>query len=153
MLPRTGALLGVDFGTRRIGIAICNPEQTIAMPLETLHRSVPARELARWKELATDYRIVGLVCGLPLHAQSGDESKMSALARSYMSWLAAELRLTVDFQDERHSSSEAELHFWATGRSPQKNKAKLDPVAARVILQSYLDQPRASGTNEEISPQ
>jgi RNase H-fold protein (predicted Holliday junction resolvase) len=52
------------------------------------------------------------------------------------------LKVPVAYQDERHSSSEAELHFWATGRSPDKNRARLDPLAAGLILQAFLDGPR-----------
>lgn len=140
--PRTGVLLGLDFGTKRLGIAVSNPEQTIAMPLETVQRSIPTAELRRWRQLIEDYRVVGLVCGLPLHAQSGDESPASIQARAYGDWLAAELKLPIAYQDERHSSSEAELHFWATGRSPDKNRTRLDPLAAGLILQAFLDGPR-----------
>jgi putative holliday junction resolvase len=137
-VPREGVLFGIDYGTRRIGVAISNAEQTMALPLESLTVRSPKLDLAHLRELITDYRAKGLVLGLPV-LKSGDESRQAAAVRQYGSWLAAELQLPVAYWDERHSSTEAELLLWSRGESPRKRKDRLDPLAAQIILQGYLD--------------
>lgn len=137
-VPRAGVLLGIDFGTKRIGVAISNAEQTMALPLESYTVRNPRLDLAHMRELVADYRARGLVLGLPV-LKSGDESRQAAAVREYGTWLEAELRLPVAYWDERHSSTEAELLLWSRGESPKQRKERLDPLAAQIILQGYLD--------------
>jgi putative holliday junction resolvase len=137
-VPRDGVLLGLDYGTKRIGVAISNAEQTMALPLESYTVRSPKLDLAHLRELSTDYRVKGLVLGLPV-LKSGDESRQAAAVREYGTWLATELQLPAAYWDERHSSTEAELLLWSRGESPRKRKDRLDPLAAQIILQGYLD--------------
>lgn len=142
--PQAGALLGVDYGKRRIGIATCNAEQTIAVPVETWTCRTPDLDARRFRELVADYRIKGIVIGLPLMPQSGDESQQAAVARNFGEWLRAITNLPIAYWDERYSSAAAETLLWSRGESPGRNKGRLDGLAAQVILQGYLD--RASNT-------
>lgn len=138
-LPETGALLGVDYGTRRIGIAVCNAEQTIAVPLETWITRTPELDRRHFSELVADYRIRGLIVGLPLLNQSGEEGQQAAITRKYGEWLRQTTGLPLKYWDERYSSAAAETLLWSRGETPGRNKARLDGLAAQIILQSYLD--------------
>ena len=137
-VPYDGVLLGIDYGSKRIGVAISNGEQTMALPLESYTVRTPKLDLAYWRELTTDYRVKGLVLGLPVF-KSGDEGPQAVLVRQYGTWLTDELKLPVAYWDERHSSTEAELMLWARGESPRKRKDRLDPLAAQIILKGYLE--------------
>lgn len=136
--PEQGRLLGVDYGARRVGIAVSTPEQTIASPLQTYHRrheTEDARHLAR---LAAEYEIVGLVVGLPVH-MSGEEGQKAQEARAFGEWMGRITGLPVRYWDERYTSSIAEVHLLSTGMSKKKRKARIDQLAAQIMLQSYLD--------------
>jgi len=137
--PMTGALLGVDYGVRRIGIATCNAEQTIAVPVETWTCRTPELDAKHFRELAADYRIRGIVIGLPLMPQSGDESRQAAQTRKFGDWLGGVTNLPIAYWDERYSSAAAETLLWSRGESPGRDKGRLDGLAAQIILQGYLD--------------
>ena len=81
-LPQRGRLLGLDYGTRRIGIAVSDDEQHIASPLENYTRSRDEVDAARLKSLAEEYRVVGLVVGLPIHT-GGEEGQKAREARRF----------------------------------------------------------------------
>jgi putative Holliday junction resolvase len=139
-IPAYGALLGLDYGTKRLGVAVSNSEQTIAAPVETWTVRTPERDLKYVKELIDDYRVVGIVIGLPVRL-SGVEGDKAAEVRRYGDWLASAVKRPVAYWDERYSSMEAEVLLWTQGLSPTKNKERVDRLAAQVILQSYLDAP------------
>ncbi len=139
-VPAAGALLGLDFGTKRLGIAVCNSEQTIAVPVETWTVRSPELNLKHLRELIIDYRVVGFVVGLPVR-MSGVEGDQANLVRKFGNWLAEQTRLPVAYWDERHSSTEAEVLLWNQGFSPAKSKERLDRLAAQIILQGFLDAP------------
>lgn len=91
-----------------------------------------------FQRLVAAERIVGLVVGLPLH-MSGDESQKSREARAFGAWLAGVTGLPVGFWDERFTSSLAQDALLAAGLKRDKRKARVDRVAAQLILQAYLD--------------
>jgi len=138
-LPEAGALLGVDYGTRRIGIAVCNGDQSIAVPLETWIARTPELDGKHFRELTSDYRIRGIVLGLPVMTQSGEEGRQAALTRKFGEWLGREVQLPVAYWDERYSSAAAEAVLWSRGETPGRDKGRLDGLAAQIILQGFLD--------------
>lgn len=138
-LPKPGALLGVDFGVKRIGIATCNAEQTIAVPVETWISRTPELDRKHFLELVADYRIKGIVLGLPLMTQTGAEGKQAVVTRKFGGWLHTVTNLPVVYWDERYSSAAAETLLWSRGESPSRDKSRLDGLAAQIILQGYLD--------------
>ena len=103
-VPRQGPLLGLDYGTRRIGVAICPPEQNFAAPLEIIQRTTVEQDAKRLEFLATDYRAVGLVVGLPVH-MSGDEGGKAREARRFGGWASQITRLPVVYWAERYTSA------------------------------------------------
>jgi putative Holliday junction resolvase len=137
-VPRRGRLMGLDFGTRRIGIALCDEDQRIASPLENYSRLRPEADALRLKTLAGEYRAVGLVVGLPLH-MGGEEGQKAREARRFGAWAATATALPLVFWDERLTSALAEEYLRSAQLSPKKRKLRLDMVAAQIMLQSFLE--------------
>jgi putative Holliday junction resolvase len=146
-LPPRGALLGVDFGTRRIGLAVCDPDRVIASPLGT-EPNGPATEVF-FAQLVAKTAFVGIVVGLPLHA-NGDESDMSRQARAFAKRLADLTKLPVVMWDERCTSAAAEEALAGAKLNWKKRKGKVDRVAAQMILQSFLDAGCPAGGSDAI---
>ena len=136
--PREGRLLGLDYGTRRVGIAISTPDQTISSPLENYARCSERLDAEHLKRLSDEYRAAGLVVGLPVH-MSGEEGRKAAEARRFGEWAAKVTGLPVRFWDERYTSARAEEYLLAADMSRKKRKARLDMLAAQILLQSFLD--------------
>ena len=136
--PQEGRLMGLDFGTRRLGIAVSTPEQTIASPLENYDRKNPNLDAKHLRELVEEYRIQGLVVGLPVH-MSGDEGGLARSAREFGQWIAEETGLPVRFWDERFTSALAEEILQAASLTKKQRKARKDKLAAHLLLQSFLE--------------
>lgn len=139
-VPALGTLLGLDYGTKRIGVAVSTPDQSIASPLENYTRRNSAEDIAWMQRLVKEYAAVGLVVGLPVH-MSGDEGTKAKEARNFGEWMSRKTGLPVVFWDERYSSAMAGLYLQQSEMSPKKQKAKMDMVAAQVVLQSFLMSP------------
>src|SRR5260221_14477875 len=103
-LPRTGRLAGIDYGTVRIGIAITDPAQSLASPLEILTRRDKLQDERYFRRLAEQERLAGFVVGLPGHT-SGGESQKSFEAPEVAQWLAEATKLPVVLFDERYSTA------------------------------------------------
>jgi putative Holliday junction resolvase len=143
-LPREGRLLGIDFGTRRLGFAVSTPEQSLSTPLETWVRQGAAADARRLRELVEDYRLAGFVVGLPLH-MSGEEGESARHAREFGRWLRTTLHMPVTYWDERCSSAAADDWMLEADLSRQKRRGLRDKLAAHVILDGYLTARRRSG--------
>ncbi len=138
IVPPEGRLLGLDYGTRRIGIAVCDDMQIIASPLENYTRINEEADGHFLREMAKEYRVAGLVVGLPVH-MSGDEGGKAAEARAFGDWVSAITSLPVAYWDERYTSSMAEDHLRAAGVPRGRRKELRDKIAAQMILQSFID--------------
>lgn len=163
----TARILGVDLGTRRIGLAVADAEIGIARPLATLSRGASDDEdAAALGRACREQGVVELVVGLPVEAR-GNEGEMAANARDWAAAMSARLRLPVAMRDERLSSFEAEqrLGRMPRGRSGgapsrvQRNayRARVDREAASIILQDELDArrgvtPAATSASEGLRP-
>ena len=137
-LPREGVLLGIDYGTKRVGVAVSDMYQKYASPLVNHQRQGRQGDERFFRRLLPEYRPVGLVVGLPIHL-SGDESEKSREARRFGAWLSSLLSLPVDFQDERFSSFQAEQLLQQAELTTKQRKARLDKLAAQILLQTFLD--------------
>lgn len=137
-VPREGRLLGLDYGTKRVGVALSTPEQNLASPLENYTRFTPEADAAFLCRLVEEYRIVGLVVGLPVH-MSGDEGQKAREAREFGAWAAAATGLPVAYQDERYTTVIAEEALISAGLSRKKRQQRLDKLAAQIMLQAFLD--------------
>ena len=142
-LPRTGRLAGIDYGTVRIGIAITDPGQSLASPLEILTRRDQAQDERYFRTLAASEKIAGFVVGLPVHT-SGEESQKSHEARQFAKWLGEITTLPVCLFDERYTTAHAEELLQDAGLTSKRRKARRDMLAAQILLVAYLESGRAN---------
>jgi putative Holliday junction resolvase len=131
-------VLGIDFGTRRLGAAVSDPRRKIATPLEVYERRDVVQDARHYRALVAEHDIDLIVIGLPLHT-SGQEGTSARQARAWGSWLAKETALPVVYHDERYSTVDAEERLLAAGIKRQGRKARRDMLAAQIFLQAYLD--------------
>ncbi len=149
-MPSQGRLAGIDFGTVRIGLSLCDPSQTWVTPLATYARRGDRHDLHYFRQLVAQEQLVGWVIGLPIHC-SGDESQKSAEARRFAAWLGQRTGLPVALFDERFTTAEARQLLNQTQLSPQKKRQRLDGLAAHLILTHFLDaRSRSSGGNASL---
>ncbi len=128
--------LGIDYGRRRIGLALSDPTLLIASPLVIIENRGLKKTTAQILEIMRQNNVEQIVLGLPLHA-NGDESEMSQEARNFGQALA-NMGFPVTLVDERYTSVTAENMI---GDHPRR-KELVDKVAASIILQMYLDERR-----------
>lgn len=139
--PSTGRLAAIDYGSVRIGIAVCDPDRILASPLEIYQVGQTARDETYFKQLAKQERLVGFVVGLPIHCD-GKESDKSRESRRFARWLHQQTGLPVRMFDERFTTSAAKERLRSQSLTRQKKKKQLDAVAALVLLESFLESSR-----------
>ncbi|HZI20932.1 MAG TPA: Holliday junction resolvase RuvX [Gemmatimonadales bacterium] len=143
-MTRRGRLLGVDWGERRIGLALSDETQTLAEPLTTLTRRAgkrfPMRELLT---LLDRHAVTGIVVGLPLD-QEGGEREAAAAARTLAAALERRSGKPVALWDERLTTARALQTVRELGGTTRGRKDDVDALAATVLLQHYLDARRGS---------
>lgn len=122
----------------RIGIAIGDLEVGMASPLENYNRRNERLDGEYFQTLAREERLVRWVVGLPVHLDGG-ESQKSVEARAFGKWLGELTGVPVDFYDERYTSAQAEEILLAANLSNKRRKAKLDALAAQIMLTAYLE--------------
>jgi putative Holliday junction resolvase len=138
--------MGVDFGEKRIGIAVSDPSNAVALPLETLVRRTGKRPpYARMTELALAHDVGQLVIGLPL-GLDGNENDWCAEVRAMGGKLADRLGLPIAWIDERMTSVRAERAVRSAGlpKSRREERGRVDVAAAQLILQAWLDHPEVA---------
>jgi putative pre-16S rRNA nuclease len=141
-----GRLLGVDWGERRIGLALSDESRTLAQPLTTLTRRTGKRfPMRRFLTLLENHAVTGVVVGLPLD-QEGAEGEAAAAARALAADIARRSRQPVELWDERLTTARALQAVRAMGGSTKGRKDDVDALAATLLLQHYLDAKRGSAT-------
>jgi putative Holliday junction resolvase len=138
MLPERGALIGLDLGTKTIGVAASDPDRRIAAPVETISRTRFNRDTERILELAAERRAAGLVLGLPVN-MDGSEGPRAQSTRAFARNLAQLTDLPVALWDERLSTAAVERALIAADASRARRKSVIDQHAAAYILQGALD--------------
>lgn len=137
--PRSGALLGLDPGERRIGVALAVAGSSLAVPLTVLERA--EGWLDRLADLAGEHGARAVVVGLPVSLR-GTEGVAAERARTVADAVGERLGLPVHLVDERLSTVAADRALAAAGARGRQRRATVDRSAAAVILQSYLDTPQ-----------
>ena len=140
-LPPRGALIGLDLGTRTIGVATSDPDRRLATGVETVVRKRFATDARRLMEVAAERRAVGFVLGLPLN-MDGTEGPRAQSTRAFARNLARLSDLPIALWDERLSTAAVERELIAADVSRGKRKAVIDQHAAIFILQGALDRLR-----------
>jgi putative Holliday junction resolvase len=140
-------VLGIDFGERRIGLALSDPTGTLATPLPTLKRRAGKRPpLKAIVEIVEANGVKAVVMGLPL-TLAGEESDWTLAVREVGSSLAQRTGLPVHYVDERLTSVRAERAVRSLGlpKGKREEKGRIDAAAAVLILQSWLDMQESGG--------
>jgi putative pre-16S rRNA nuclease len=131
-------LLGVDLGTKTIGLAISDGRLTIAGPLHTIKRTSLGGDCRELGRAIAEHEIYGLVVGLPLN-MDGSEGPRAQSTRAFVRNLRGRIDLPVAFWDERLSTVAAERVMIEADLSRKKRAERIDAAAARIILQGALD--------------
>ncbi len=139
---RRGVRLGVDVGKARVGVARCDPDGMLAVPVETVPRSETT--VARLVELATEYAPIEFVVGLPVNLR-GEETASTTDARTVAAEIARATGRPVRLVDERLSTVSAHSALRSSGRSQKKSRSIVDQVAAVVFLQHAIDIEKSTG--------
>ena len=146
-MSAAGTILGFDFGTKRIGVAVGTTVSGIASPLDSIEGEANAARFTAIERIVTEWEPTMLVVGRPRH---GDDSphETARLAEKFARRLKERFRLPIVFVDETLTSAEAESKLREARTRPAR-KADIDALAAMLILQSFLDSPAA---HERLDP-
>jgi putative Holliday junction resolvase len=138
LLPERGTLIGLDLGTKTIGVAVSDPDRRVAAPVETIARTRFELDARRILALSAERRASGLVLGLPIN-MDGSEGPRAQSTRAFARNLATLTDLPIALWDERLSTAAVERALIAADASRAKRKAVIDQHAATYILQGALD--------------
>lgn len=137
-LPRHARLMGVDLGTKTIGLALSDVERRIASPLETIRRTKFGADAKQLCALMAKHAVAGLVIGLPVN-MDGTEGPRAQATRAFVRNLAPLIEVPVAFWDERMSTMAVERALIASDASRARRAELVDKLAAAYILQGALD--------------
>jgi len=138
-----GRWMGIDYGSKYVGVAICDELGMFAHPFVTLDAKPREKLLASLLEIAGEEDIVGYVVGLPLN-MNGTSGRAVQLVREFADDLKLATPRPVELVDERLSSWEAEGKLIDAGMKPGKRKEKVHEAAAQIILRTFLDRRKAA---------
>ena len=138
ILNTSQILVGLDLGTKTIGVSVSDTLKIIASPLTTIKRKGIKKDLSKLKEVLNDYKIGGFVLGLPI-SLNNTENVQSQLVRNFNEELIIFFKIPTVFWDERFSSDIIFKELRKSQMSKTKKKKKLDQQSASYILQGYLD--------------
>lgn len=141
LLPPVARLIGVDPGSRTLGLALSDVTRMIASPLETIRRTKFAADSARLLALATMHEAAGLVVGLPANLDGGEGPRAQS-ARAFARNVNRLSALPILLWDERWSTAAAERTLLEADASRRRRAEVIDKLAATVILQGALDRMR-----------
>ncbi len=130
--------MGIDYGTKRIGVAISAPLTGLAHPLETVPLSPDGGHFKRLRDIAAEYEVSRIVVGLPYNID-GSLGPSAEKAQEMGRQIGEALNLPVEFWDERLTTAEAHSLMTDFNVNSKKRRQVVDKIAASLILQAYLD--------------
>ncbi|MGF3055252.1 Holliday junction resolvase RuvX [Microbacterium sp. YY-01] len=139
---RRGVRLGIDVGRARIGVARCDPDGMLAVPVETVPRN--EHSLMRLRELIDEYEPIEIVIGLPINLR-GDSTASTDDAIAFARQVEESVRKPVRMIDERLSTVTAHSALRSSGRSQRGSRSIVDQIAAVVLLQHAIDIEKSTG--------
>lgn len=137
-LPSMGALLGLDLGTKTIGLAISDVTRSVATPMQTLKRAKFSADAAALQAVIADRSVAGLVLGLPLNMDGSSGPRIQS-TQAFARNLMGRIDMPIVFWDERLSTVAAERALLEADTSRKRRAEVIDSVAASYILQGALD--------------
>lgn len=132
------AILGLDYGEKRIGVALANGEGLLSIPMTVIERTGKKADLEKVHALAEEYGVKRIIVGLPL-SLDGTIGKQAEDVLAFIKALSHHVHIPVDTWDERFSTVAAESLFLDAGMKREKRREHRDAMAAAIILQGYLD--------------
>ncbi|MBN1480518.1 Holliday junction resolvase RuvX [candidate division KSB1 bacterium] len=149
---QAGRILGIDYGRKRIGLAISDPSQTLAARLKTILNDIRERVIDEIKTIAAEKAITAIVIGQPLH-MSGETGEMAKDIEEFIQQVEQKIDVPIYMWDERLTTVSAEKLLIETGRSPSKSRREIDQLAAAFLLQNFLDRlANVKKENGQVSP-
>ena len=136
--PERGALIGLDLGTKTIGVAVSDPDRRLATGVETIRRKTFTSDAARLLAIAGERNAVGFVLGLPINMDASEGPRAQS-TRAFARNFSQMTDLAIALWDERLSTAAVERALIAADASRAKRKAVIDQHAASYILQGALD--------------
>ncbi len=136
---REGNIIGFDFGQKRIGVAIGNNISKSAQALITIESTSSNQKFEVIQKIMDEWRPVSIVVGVPFNVD-GSEHKVTNLCKKFAKQLEQKYALPIYLIDERYTSIEASYEIQDKKIDLKKKKLLIDQIAAKIILQSYLDQ-------------
>ncbi|UGV27103.1 Holliday junction resolvase RuvX [Rhodopseudomonas boonkerdii] len=147
--PARGGLIGLDLGTKTIGVAVSDPDRRLATGVETIERKAFKADAARLLSLAAERNICGIVLGLPIN-MDGSEGPRAQSTRAFARNLAQLTDMPIGLWDERLSTAAVERELIANDVSRAKRAKVIDQHAAIFILQGALDRLAALSRSPDI---
>lgn len=141
MTIEPGRVMALDIGGRRIGVALSDTTRVLATPLTTIYAEPQERACARIAALVAEHMVVELVVGLPL-TLSGEIGPQAQLVQAFVEELRKAVGVPITLFDERLTTVAAERMMTDLGLKPQQRKARIDEIAASIILQDFLESQR-----------
>ncbi len=132
------SILGLDYGEKRIGVAIANGEQHLAIPITVVERASEKEDMDKIVRLIKQYNVERIVVGLP-RSLNGSLGQQAEEVLNFTESLSQHINIPLDTWDERFSTTAAESLFKDAGIKKAKRKKLRDAMAAAIILQGYLD--------------
>lgn len=140
-------ILALDYGTKRIGVALSDELGWTAQPLETIERRTLVRDIAHIEQLVQGHEVKEVLIGLPLRLD-GEEGPAVQAVHEFIAHLGEALSVPIVTWDERMTTRSAEDLLIAADVSRRKRKGVVDRVAAAILLQSYLESQTPAGTHD-----
>lgn len=141
-------ILALDYGTKRIGVALSDELGWTAQPLETIERRTLARDIAHIEQLVQEHEVKEVLIGLPLRLD-GEEGPAVQAVHEFIAHLGEALSVPIVTWDERMTTRSAEDLLIAADVSRRKRKGVVDRVAAAILLQSYLESQTPAGARDD----
>lgn len=142
MTTEPGRVMALDVGGRRIGVAMSDTMRILASPHVTLRAEPHAAVIAQIVDLITKHEVAALVVGLPL-TLSGEVGPQAQLIHTFVAELAKHVSIPIHLVDERLTSVEAERMMLELGMKRDQRRARIDELAASIILRDFLESQRA----------
>ena len=131
-------ILAIGYGMRRIGLAVSDPLQIIATPLDTLRISNYEDGIKQLKAIYEEYKPITIIMGYPI-GTSGNKTDQTRLVDQVIESLRSSIDVPIISWDERYTSLQAKSILQQQGRKVRDDKGMVDQLAARIMLQEYLD--------------
>lgn len=143
---RRGVRLGVDVGSVRVGVARCDPDGILAVPVATIARdSAGHTDIAQLADFVREYDAIEVIVGLPI-TLSGEWGVAAETAHDFARTLAAVLAVPVRLVDERLTTVSAQRNLHANGKDTRTTRSVIDQAAAVLIVQTAVDTEKSSGS-------